>query len=73
MKSKDGQFLLKLRQKIKSVRKLKKLSQEALAEKINIHPTTIGRIETGKLNASTLMLYRIADVLEVNPKEFFDF
>ena len=45
MKSKDGQFLLKLGQKIKSVRKLKKLSQEALAEKINIHPTTIGRIE----------------------------
>ena len=73
MKSKDGQFLLKLGQKIKSVRKLKKLSQEALVEKINIHPTTIGRIETGKLNASTLMLYRIADVLEVNPKEFFDF
>ena len=37
MKSKDGQFLLKLGQKIKSVRKLKKLSQEALAEKISMN------------------------------------
>ena len=73
MKSKDGQFLLKFGHKIIFVIILKKLSHEALDEKINIHPTTIGRIETGKLNASTLMLYCIADVLEVNPKEFFDF
>lgn len=73
MKQKDKNFLYNMGQKVKEHRKTKKLSQEALAEKIDIHPTTLGRIETGKLNASTLMLCHIADALGVNVKEFFEF
>lgn len=69
----DKTILLKTGQNIKKYRKIKKLSQEKLAEKIDVHETTIGRIETGKINASLLMLQKIAGGLDIPLKDLFDF
>ncbi len=73
METNDKKFLANLGQNIKKYRKLKKYSQEKLAEILDIHYTTIGKIEIGKLNASTLMLQKIASALDVPVKSFFDF
>lgn len=73
METNDKKFLANLGQNIKKYRKLKKYSQEKLAEILDIHYTTIGKIEIGKLNASALMLRKIAYALEVSVKDFFDF
>jgi len=73
METNDKKFLASLGQNIKKYRKLKKYSQEKLAEILDIHYTTIGKIEIGKLNASALMLQKISSALDVPVKSFFDF
>lgn len=44
-----------------------KLSQEALAEKANLHRTYISDIERGQRNVSLENIYNIAVVLEIEP------
>ena len=73
MKSDDKEFLIKLGQNIKKYRKLKKISQEKLAEYTNVHYTTIGKAEIGQINVSSLRLKAFANGLGVNVKDFFDF
>ncbi len=43
------------------------LSQEALADKANIHRTYIGGIERGERNPTLTMIQRIASALGVSP------
>ncbi len=69
----DEKLLKQIGQNIRKYRKLKKYSQEKLAEIVDVCYTTIGRIETGKLNTSITMIGKIAKGLEVHPKVFFDF
>lgn len=60
--------------KIKEVRLSKGLSQLDLVGKMegNIDVTNISRIEQGRTNPTVYTLFRIADALEIHPKEFFD-
>ncbi len=60
--------------KIKEIRQSKGLSQLDLVGKMegNIDVTNISRIEQGRTNPTVYTLFRIADALEVHPKEFFD-
>ena len=44
-----------------------------LAYTINVEYSQISRIELGKINTSIGTLYEIADALEVNLKDLFDF
>lgn len=55
--------------KIKSVRKIKSISQERLALLCNIDRSYIGRIERGEVNLTVEKLYEIATALEVDIKE----
>ena len=55
--------------KIKSVRKIKAISQERLALLCNIDRSYIGRIERGEVNLTVEKLYEIATALEVDMKE----
>ena len=45
------------------------LSQEALAERAEIHRTYIGGIERGERNPTLLMIHRLATALQVTPGE----
>ena len=57
--------------KIKELRRAKGLSQEALADKINVNFRTIQRIETGKNTPSIETLVKIADALNIETESFF--
>lgn len=59
--------LEKLGQNIKKYREQKKLSQNQLAELVNLSREHIGSVETGKDFLSLRKLFEIADVLEIEP------
>lgn len=67
-----------IRSKIKSIRVMRKLSQEKMAELLNIEQTTYSNWETGKIDLTLKNLERIAKALSVSietlwdPKQFED-
>lgn len=56
---------------IRYFRKLKGLTQETLAEKVNVSPVYISYLERGSKVPSLSLLGKIADTLEVDPALFF--
>lgn len=56
---------------IKRLRGLKKLTQETLAEKADIHTSYIGQIEGGMRYPSLKVLFKIADALNVRILDLF--
>ena len=56
---------------IRRIRKLKNLSQLELSAKANMSQSFLANIETGKKEPSAMTLIRLANALEVSPKEFF--
>ena len=62
-----------LGRRIKELRKLRKLSQEELSEQVNIDPKHLSRIEVGRGFPSLDTLKRLADVLNVDIKDLFEF
>lgn len=69
----DQEFLNKLGHKIRILRDNKKLSQDGLAELTNSDRTHISNIETGKTNPSIMYLKQIADGLNIDISELFNF
>lgn len=59
--------------RIKELRKIKGLSQEGLSEKVDIDPKHLSRIEVGRGFPSLDTLEKIANVLKVELKDFFEF
>ena len=59
--------------RIKELRKLRALSQERLAEMIDIDPKHISRIEVGRSFPSMDTLTAMAKSLQVEIKDFFEF
>jgi XRE family transcriptional regulator, regulator of sulfur utilization len=64
-RAKIGEAVLKYRKKAR-------LSQEALAEKADIHPNYVGRIERGECAATVEILIRLARCLKVHPSKLFN-
>ena len=62
-----------LGKKIKQIGKEKQLTQERLAELINIEIPSLSNIETGKFAPSIETLQKLSEVLEVEPWEFYYF
>lgn len=58
-------FLKILGERIRAIRKSKKISQERLAELSGLHPTYISDVERGKVNASIYSCYMITKALDV--------
>jgi len=56
---------------IKFYRKLQNLSQEKLAELIGKSRNYVGMIERAEVNMPVLTLFEIADVLDIEPENFF--
>lgn len=58
--------------KVRAVRKMKNLSQEALADRSELDRTYIGGVERGERNVSLINIEKIAKALEVEIKDLFD-
>lgn len=54
-------------------RKMKNMSQNQLAERINISRTHMSRIETAECAVSLDVIFEICRILEIEPKQLFDF
>ena len=48
------------------------LSQEALAERANLHRTYIGGIERGERNPTLAMVHRLAGALGISPSQLLE-
>ena len=59
--------------KLAYIRKSKKLSQMKLAEIVDMNFNYIGQIERGEANVTIHTMKTIADALDVELKELFDF
>ena len=65
----DLQNIMKVGNNISFIRQKEKLTQEDLAKKCGMPSAAISRIEAGKIDISILTLLKIAEALEVNPKD----
>lgn len=58
---------------ILKIREEKGISQEELALNCELSKNQIGRIERGEINAGLSTIYELAQALEVQVKDLFDF
>ena len=64
---------VQLGQKIQKLREQRKLSQETLAEKLDISRTYIAYIETGSRTPSLKVLHNISNIFDVKMEDLFKF
>ena len=69
----DKPFLIKFGNKVKELRKAKRISQEKLALECGFELSQIYRIEKGIVNTSISHVAKIAEILEINPSDLFKF
>lgn len=69
----DNEFLRKFGKNLRRIRQEGKLSQEALSDKAEVPRSQIARIERGEVNPTINTLKRIADVLEIDVYQLFQF
>ncbi len=62
-----------MKTRIRELRKMRKLSQEELAEAVGTTRQTITSIEVGKYTASLPLAYKIARFFGLTIEEVFDF
>lgn len=62
----------KFGQRLRNIRKQKKLSQEELSLKAGLHRTYISDIERGSRNVSLENIEKIARALNISKEEFFN-
>jgi transcriptional regulator with XRE-family HTH domain len=69
----EESFIENLGRHIRQLREKKNISQEALADDCGIPKIQIGRIERAEINTTIRTLIKIANALEIEPKELLDF
>ncbi len=62
-----------MKTRIRELRKMRKLSQEELADAVGTTRQTITSIEVGKYTASLTLAYKIARFFGLTIEEVFDF
>ena len=67
--AKDKQYLLKIGDNIRTIRKQRGYSQEEFADIAGFSRSYYSEIETGKRNVSILNLIKIIEALNVDPNE----
>lgn len=67
----NREILIKFGQRVREIRKEKKLSQEDLSFKADLHRTYIGMIERAEKNITLINIEKIANALNVEIKELF--
>ena len=66
-------LLLKLGARLKELRKVRGLTQEALAEEVDLTPQYLSRLESGHQSPSVETMAKLAEALHVELWELFDF
>ncbi|KAB0670093.1 helix-turn-helix transcriptional regulator [Oryzomonas sagensis] len=61
-----------LGERVRAIRKTRKVSQERLAELAGLHPVFISKLETGKAKASICTFYAIATALDMTLAELVE-
>ena len=69
--TKEATKLKILGQNIQNARKIKKLSQNTLAEKLDISREHLAKLETGKRRISLKLLFLLAETLEIEEAQLF--
>ena len=64
-------YLKEIGSNLRRERNAKNISQQELAEKSNLHITSVQRIEKGVLNAHTLTMGRIIQALQCPPARIY--
>jgi transcriptional regulator with XRE-family HTH domain len=70
---KEYNILHKLAKRIRDLRKLKRMSQEVLAERATLHPSLIGKMERGEINPTIISLEKIAKAFNISLAELLSF
>lgn len=70
---KEMSILVKVGRRIRELRKIKNMSQEALAEKADLHPSLIGKMERGEINPTIVSLDKIARAFDISVAELLSF
>ena len=63
------EFTSRLSERLKEVRKSKKMTQQELAEKAGLHLTYVGHLELGKYHPTVFVMWKIAKALDVSMNE----
>ncbi|MBF4514992.1 helix-turn-helix transcriptional regulator [Flavobacterium sp. ANB] len=66
-------FLVNLGIHVRQLREKKGMSQQDLADDCSTTQNQIGRIERAEINTTVKTLLKIANALDVEPKELLDF
>ncbi|MFB9109131.1 helix-turn-helix domain-containing protein [Flavobacterium gyeonganense] len=69
----EENFIVNLGIHIRQLREKKGLSQQGLADDCGITKSQISRIEVATINTTVKTLVKIANALDVEPKELLDF
>lgn len=73
MEKEEQLFISRFGNHLRTLRLEKNLSQEMLANDADIPINQIGRIERGEISTSLSTIYKIANALEIDIKELFNF
>jgi putative transcriptional regulator len=65
--------MTKFNSNLKKYRQLKELTQQELANKVNVRRETVARLENAKYNPSLELAVRISKVLDTSIEELFVF
>lgn len=73
MEISEETFIINLGTHLRQLRESKNLSQQDLADDCSIPKVQIGRIERAEINTTVRTLVKIANALEIEPKELLNF
>jgi transcriptional regulator with XRE-family HTH domain len=73
MEISEETFITNLGTHIRQLRESKNLSQQDLANDCNIPKVQVGRIERAEINTTIRTLIKIANALQIEPKELLNF
>lgn len=65
-----GQYLIAMGKKIREIRREKGFPIQIAAELADTYKSCLSDIETGKMNVKIIQLKKLADLLEVDVKDF---
>jgi len=63
------EYTSRLGERLKEVRKSKRMTQQELAERAGLHLTYVGHLELGKYHPTVYVMWKISKALEVSMNE----